>query len=84
MTTDQKVEGSNPSGRATIYCRFLRFLFTLLSAICILIIRFFYQKIAILGGILYKICTKSAQYNPLLLLNCSYFYVNVFAQNIIC
>ena len=61
MTTDQKVEGSNPSGRATIYRRFLRFFFTLLSAIRCRIFRFFYQKNAIFDAFLHKMCTKFTQ-----------------------
>lgn len=72
-STDQKVEGSNPSGRATNYRGFLRFLNTLLSATRIRIFRFFCQKMGIFRGILHKICTKSAQYNLLLLLNLCIF-----------
>lgn len=80
-STDQKVEGSNPSGRATIYRRNLRFFNTFAVATCIRIFRFFCQKMGVFRGILHKICTKSAQYNSLLLLDLCIFGQIFSAQN---
>lgn len=59
--TDQKVEGSNPSGRAIIYRRNLRFFICFVLATRIGIIRFFYQNMHKIYTNLHKSCTKFTQ-----------------------
>lgn len=61
MSTDQKVEGSNPSGRAKINRRNLRFFYYFRAAIRNRIIGFFCQKYAVFDAFLYKMCTKFTQ-----------------------
>jgi len=61
MSTDQKVEGSNPSGRATIYRRFLRFFSTFCVAMRIGNLLHGVIKYPVFAPNLHKICTKSAQ-----------------------
>ena len=63
------VQGSSPCASTKTNRRNLWFFYTFAVATRIRIFRFFYQKMGILRAILHKICTKSAQYNCLILLN---------------